>query len=311
MAVGKCTASAIVTLGLLVGAGAGSASANMCDLTTLGSTCGPTGGNGWSVAPGQSGNLFAQGAIFQQVAPQPTGSGYIDSFVRIQHSPTEQGYNTDARPLQFDEKTDATFTHSITVANVPIVNIGGIPYRQFFLDINENNSANGHNLSLDKLQIFLGSSGNLTGYTTTSGGRLAGLAPIYNLDTGTDNWIKLDYSLNNGGSGIGDMVAYIPDSLFVGTAANPYVYLYSQFGATMSGPTKLTSDAGFEEWWTKSPIAVTQNPVPEPTGLLLLGSGLVFAGKRLRSRRRGPAADDGSAPATKVAPDADLSAAIS
>ena len=40
-------------------------------------------------------------AIFQQSDAQPTGSGVIHSFLRIQtNAPTEQGYNTDGRPLQ-------------------------------------------------------------------------------------------------------------------------------------------------------------------------------------------------------------------
>jgi hypothetical protein len=297
---------AVVAFSAFLGAGVSPASANMCDLTTLNSSCGPTGNGGWGINGTPGNNLFAQGAIFQQISPQPTGTGYIDSFVRVQRKGSEQGYNTDARPVQFDEKTDATFTHSLKLANVGTVAINGTNYRQFFLDINETNSANGHLLSLDKLQIFLGSTGNITGY---SGGLLNGMAPVYNMDTGTDNWIKLDYTLNHG-SGSGDMVAYIPDALFGPAAANPYVYLYSQFGATMTGST-TTSDAGFEEWWTNSPIAVTQNPVPEPTGLLLLGSGLVFAGNRLRSRRSRTGAHDGNEPVTKVAADADLSKAVS
>jgi hypothetical protein len=35
-------------------------------------------------------------ALFVQVNPQPTGCGVIHDFLRIQNSPVEQGYNTDA-----------------------------------------------------------------------------------------------------------------------------------------------------------------------------------------------------------------------
>src|SRR5262249_9296288 len=151
----------------------------------------------------------------------------------LQANGTEQGYNTDARSYknngnyqgfntgvktQFDEKSDPNYTtvNSIRVNSVPIVNIGGVNYREFFLDINEDASAAGHLISLDQLQIFLSSSNLLDQYSTANGGTLAGgngatSTRIYSLDTGfgstfTDNWIKLDYNTNGGGSGKGDMV---------------------------------------------------------------------------------------------------------
>src|SRR3954468_18762573 len=46
------------------------------------------------------------GAIYKQVDPQPTGTGVINSFLRLQAKDVEQGYNTDHRPVEFDEKTD-------------------------------------------------------------------------------------------------------------------------------------------------------------------------------------------------------------
>src|SRR5262249_35951199 len=77
------------------------------------------------------------GAIFQQSTPQPTGTGVIRSFVRVQgHSDVEQGYNTDARPLQFDENNSPQFTRSLQLGFVPRVVIKGVAYREFLLDIN-------------------------------------------------------------------------------------------------------------------------------------------------------------------------------
>jgi hypothetical protein len=196
---------------------------------------------------GASGSL--NGALFLQSNTQPTGTGVIDSFVRLQAhgagAQVEQGYNTDARPLQFDEKNSPNFTRSLLLSDIPTVNIGGIVYRQFLLDINQKSSQ--PFLSLDQLRLFVGGSGDLTGYDTTTG-QLAGLSAVWDLDSGGDHWVKLDARLTHG-SGSGDMLFYVPDSVFAGAAANSFVYLYSRFG------DNFVSDGGFEEW------AVTQSPL--------------------------------------------------
>src|SRR5262245_6236332 len=93
--------------------------------------------------PGSDGT--ANGAIYQQCDAQPTGTGVIRSFVRVQGaasgSSVEQGYNTDGRPLQFDENKSPQFTRSLTLGDVPIVSVDGVDYRQFLLDINQRSSS--------------------------------------------------------------------------------------------------------------------------------------------------------------------------
>src|SRR5207302_1198844 len=78
--------------------------------------------------PGASG--FLAGGFFQQGDIQPAGTGVFNTFVQIQShgakDTTEQGYNTDFRPEQFDEKNDAPHNHSLLLADVPVVNIGGV-----------------------------------------------------------------------------------------------------------------------------------------------------------------------------------------
>lgn len=278
--------SALALTGLLI-ATAPPAFADVCDLTTSGSNCGP----GVFGVPSGNNNLppgWAMSAIFQQIAPQPTGTAVVDNFLRIQHSPNEVGFNTDYRPLPSSMNTfDPNNTiHALHISEIPVValNTGtsGSPqwanYREFYLDINETTSL--PRISLDQLQIFLGPNASFNSY---SSGKLNGVSPIYDLDTGSDNYIKLSYSLNLNNPGTGDMVAYIPDSLFTNTQANPYVYLYSGFGFNWS------SDGGFEEWFTKN-AQMYPTPTPEPASLLLLGSGLILAarGYRRKSARRGP-----------------------
>jgi hypothetical protein len=212
--------------------------ADMIDLTTAGATD------------------TINGALFQQVDAASTGTGLIQSFVRIQANGEEAGYNTDYRGVEFDELTSATFTHSLSLSDVPIVELGGISYREFLLDINENNGGDNELLSLDVLEIYTASTGSLTDYAGGWG------TPDYEMGAG--NSILLDYSLNTG-SGSGDMYAYIPDSLFTG---GPYVYLYSKFSG---------ADAGPEEWAVRM-VAV----VPAPAAVFLGILGLGVAGLKLR-----------------------------
>jgi hypothetical protein len=211
------------------------------------------------------------GALFSQTDVQPTGCGVIHDFLRIQAhgSSVEQGYNTDARPLQFDEKTDHTFTHAIQLSDVPVVLINGVAYREFLLGVNQSHSA--PLLSLDKLQIFLGGRGDLTGYDTASG-TLAGLASVYDMNAGGgNNWVALNAALTHG-NGSGDMYLYVPDRFFVTPAGtpNPFVYLYSSFGANYA------ANGGFEQW--ALPVQTGISPFGNLTGTVSTNTGAVLAG---------------------------------
>jgi hypothetical protein len=206
-------------------------------------------------------------AIVQQTSTQPTGTGFIMSFVRIQGAASgggiEQGYNTTARPVQFDENTSPSFTRALTAGAVPRVTINGTDYREFLLDINQKHSS--PLLSVDQVQLFFADTSNLTGYdlgtstlTAADGSRLA---PAFTLSQP----VLLDASLNHG-SGSGDMLLDVPDADFIGTTVNTYVYLYSKMG----GQPGASANGGFEEWAVKS-NGVTQPPTA--TGSI---SGHVF-----------------------------------
>ena len=196
-------------------------------------------------------------AYFMRAYSQSTGTGVIDPFVRLStNQPISQGYNTSARPLLYDENNSPNFTRTLSLREVPVFNIGGIDYHEFLLDINQNGTNDGRMLSLDQIEIYLAADPDLTG----NPGSLGTL--VYELDTDNptvDNWIKLNYKLNRG-SGSGDMLAYIPDSLFDG---GDYVYFYSRFGEN------CPNNAGFEEWAVRKGEPLPVIPAP---GAIVLGS---------------------------------------
>ena len=96
------------------------------------------------------------------------------------------------------------------------------------------------------------------------------------------NWVKLDASLNHG-SGSGDMLFFVPDSVFACAGSNPYVYLYSKFGVNYA------TNGGFEEWAPAvGPFNPPAPPPPPPasiSGTVTDGSGALVMLTRHRRQR--------------------------
>jgi hypothetical protein len=176
-------------------------------------------------APGSQ--VTASGAIFQQTAPVATGD--FHTFLSVQHNSMESGYNTDARPFQLDQVGDLTVTHSLQLADIPTVTVGTTVYRLFVLDIDQTTKK--PLISLEDLRIYLGSTGDLTGYNSRTD-TLAGLTPIFDMDAAQDFTVRLNWELN-GTSAPGDAYVLIPDSMFTG--GGTFVYLYSKFSGATDG----------------------------------------------------------------------------
>lgn len=277
------------------------AAATTIDLTTAGAN------NGTGTAAAVGGNF-----VVQQISPQSTGTGVIDSFLRVQANGSEQGYNTSTG-TPYDDKS-GNFTRALSLTEVPIVNLtctasgctqvasGGTQYRQFLLDINQNTGGTNNLLNLNQIEIFANNGDPAcpnpatTCGTTVTGGTGSNFptlafpgspaSPVFQMSaggTGTpQSTILMDYSLNSG-SGSGDMFLYVPNSDFTGLTN---VILYSQFG---NPPEANPSDDGFEEWAVLKPtgspcVGACEVNVPEPGSLILLGTGMAVLGLLKRKR---------------------------
>jgi hypothetical protein len=210
-------------------------------------------------------------AIFQFTQPQPTGTGYIDPFLRVQASPTEQGYNTSGG-TPFDDK-GGPWTHDITFSDLQstAVTVNGTLYFKILVDLNEPNGAKS-TISLENIQFYTSSTGSKTTTDLSSLGTLR-----YSMDTaGGDNTVLFDAGRNHG-SGSGDAFLYIPANAFAGTNANDFVYMYVNFGSA-----DTTTAGGFEEFT----LVRNLTPVPEMSALFPIIGLLVAVGSTRILRRR-------------------------
>jgi len=210
-------------------------------------------------------------AYFQFTQPQPTGTGYIDPFLRVQANGTEQGYNTSGgTPL--DDK-GGPWTHDIKFSDLQAtsISLNGQQYFVIMVDLNEPNGAKS-TIDLTNIQFYTSASGSKT---TTDLSQLGTLR--YSMDTaGGDNTVQFDAARNHG-SGSGDAFFYIPASAFAGASANDFVYMYVNFGSA-----DMTTAGGFEEFTLVRNLA----PVPEMSAFFPIVGLLVAVGSTSLLRRR-------------------------
>jgi uncharacterized repeat protein (TIGR01451 family) len=194
---------------------------------------------------------------------QSSGTGLFDPFVRLQGSPSEQGFNTNAA-VTLDAKT-GTWTHAILVSAIPVITIGGVRYWELFNDINETNSTKP--ISLNKVEIYFapGPGGaNITGYPGFAG---FSANQVY----GFSGQILINDV--NSGSGRGDLRYLVPLTNIPTPAAGTYFVLYSQWGTTS---TTYSSEGGFEEWKVRKAPNVSIVKTANPVGPVNAGSNIGF-----------------------------------
>lgn len=284
--------SAITAIALTAG---GAAQAGLLDLTVGG-------------VEGLSGTINT--AFYQQVPPQPTGSGYIDSFVRVSSAnlTTVQGYNTTVNNVYQNDSSD-TFNHQVTVGQIGFLDLNGADVAggevmRFLLDINQ--TSKNPTILLSEVQIFLSLTPNQSDSTALANGELVHLALadralVYQMDAGdVTNGVLLDYSMNSG-SGSGDMILDIPLSMFLPAWASlglatdeakngAYLYLYSRFEGNNDGYEEWTHFQGNpfgEPGCVPTPeFPCTPNFIPEPNSMLLFGLGLLGSALVAKRGRR-------------------------
>jgi len=168
-----------------------------------------------SVAPDYVRNSTADARYEVPFQFRSVGTGFIDSFLRVQRDGTEQGYNSDFFPsnnaFQFQE-VGGQWTRPVQLQYVPIVNVGGVLYREFLLDLNQLNGGSTPKgsplISLDAVRIWFGNQPTFVekknGQTTTTVSYTGSAAPngldasgFFQTDTkGTPANMTLAYSLD-------------------------------------------------------------------------------------------------------------------
>ena len=314
----------LIAVTLLLGSGVQAEMINLTaedqpDGTIPGSSCPPQGGGTNCVAAATSGSITdsARGTVtFLVDHEQPTGTGVLDPFLRVQqpnaNQTNEQGYNTSGGTPLDDKPPPGVWTRDLLMADLLKVALdsGGNGY-QFLLDIDEKKAGSNSLLSLDGLKLYAVNFGSSPiGEATDSNGNWV-IDPtefsdtpklLWDMDADADNAVLLDSNrlipgsceagkceYNPPGNGTLDMRMEVPDTIITDTVVSNYKYfiLWSRFGLLdpTNGGSKSTDS--FEEWaarvCTECDVAPPSD-VPVPAPLVLLGTGLALLGWRARRR---------------------------
>lgn len=230
---------------------------------------------------------------FQFDQQQPSGTGVLNPFLRIQNNGTEQGYNStqsNQGDYPFDEKF-GIWTHDLQFSAMQAV--GG--FYNFVLDIGEPvNNAQGAQqslLSLDGLKFYVTDTPGQNSDSVDANGDANGISGglLWNMDAVLDNYILLDANRDGKpGNGVSDMLMKVPTSVFASVSSSQYIILWSRFGLQNAANAGAESFGTFEEW---AHLTATNDggggddEIPEPGILFLMGAGLMGLGY-IRRRRQ-------------------------
>ena len=247
-------------------------------------------------------------AIFSDNFVQPTGTGVFEPFLTLDSNgqtstgqrgngtAIEQGYNTDGFTALYLDQLRPQWNERLTLGDLAQIDVNGALYYAFLLDSNEP-GAKKSTISIDNIRIYTSATDN-TANVADDISKLDSLGTLRwamndDLTTGgnpdlngfnVDQWVKLDSSQenvgagsnnSNGGSGMSDMVLYVPVTDFAGSLPTDYLWFYNLNGVHFSADSNLAAESGYEEW-----RAVT-GPQRVPEGgftIALLGAGMIGIG---------------------------------
>ena len=219
-------------------------------------------------------------ALVGNYQSQPAGTGVFQPFLTISSpgsSRVENGYNTDGRTALYLDQQRPAWNNYLRLGDLATFQIGNATYYAFTLDANEPGNSKSL-ISIDNIRIYTSSTDN-TGLVQNNQSNLDLLGtkrfalndPPSTDPASNDNWIKLDANqpVGNGGSGVADMILYVPVTAFAGALPSDFVWFYNLNGVHFAANTNYGATAGYEEWSAFTRIAPPSS-VPDKGGTFLL-----------------------------------------
>ena len=241
---------------------------------------------------------FGGTALVGNFKTHPAGTGVFDPFLTVHTKGSgsiESGYNTSGHSALYLNQQRPEWNNYLRLQDLAVINVNGQDYYAFELDANEPGNSKSL-ISIDNIRIYTSSDDN-TAMVQNDESKLDMLGskrfalndPLTDGgDYEIDNWIKLDsnQSNSNGGSGVSDMILYVPVTAFAGALPTDYVWFYNLNGVHFTADGDLAAESGYEEW--RAVRRVTS--VPETGGTLGLLAGAVMmlavVARRLTSQLR-------------------------